>query len=294
MPHTHSTSFPIRYYECDAYGHVNNSNYLRFMTEAAFNASAAVGYDAEKYDQLGHIWLPREKEVEFIKPLKYGDTAKVTTWVEDFRRVRSRRAYEFRVAGSDEVVARGHTEWVYLNLQTQRPATIPKDMMAAFFPEGLPEKAAARRRFPTPPKEPEGKFVSQRKVAWGDIDPAQHVNNARYLNFLEDAGLEVGVKFGVPLKQLLQDGYAWVARRLHIEYRLQARLDDMLEITTYLSNMKRASCIRNYAIRDADTGELVCQAYIHWAFIEIESERPVRIPQYIIDSFAPNLSAEDI
>ena len=28
-------AFPVRFYECDAYGHVNNTHYLRYMQEAA-------------------------------------------------------------------------------------------------------------------------------------------------------------------------------------------------------------------------------------------------------------------
>ena len=54
MPLTNTTKFRVRYVECDAYGHVNNANYLRYMQEAAFAASAAVGYDVRRYDEIGN------------------------------------------------------------------------------------------------------------------------------------------------------------------------------------------------------------------------------------------------
>lgn len=54
--------FRIRHYECDAYGHVNHANYLRYMQEAAFDASAAVGYDFEHYRAMGRLWLVRETD----------------------------------------------------------------------------------------------------------------------------------------------------------------------------------------------------------------------------------------
>ena len=73
MPLTNTTKFRVRYVECDAYGHVNNANYLRYMQEAAFNASAAVGYDVKRYDEIGQYWLVRETEIEYFKPLMYGD-----------------------------------------------------------------------------------------------------------------------------------------------------------------------------------------------------------------------------
>ena len=41
MALTHERTFRVRHYECDSYGHVNHANYLRYMQEAAFDASAA-------------------------------------------------------------------------------------------------------------------------------------------------------------------------------------------------------------------------------------------------------------
>jgi Acyl-ACP thioesterase len=51
MPLTHLEKFKVRYTECDQYGHVNNANYLRYMQEAAFGASADAGYDFARYDE---------------------------------------------------------------------------------------------------------------------------------------------------------------------------------------------------------------------------------------------------
>ena len=96
MPLTHVRTFRVRHYECDAYGHVNYANYLRYMQEAAFDASAAAGYDLDRYEAMGRHWLVRETDIEYLRPLRYGDTVQVKTWVADFRRIRSRRAYEFR------------------------------------------------------------------------------------------------------------------------------------------------------------------------------------------------------
>src|SRR5512143_921083 len=154
MPITNTTRFRVRYVECDAYGHVNNANYLRYMQEAAFNASAAVGYDVKRYDELGQYWLVRETEIEYFKPLMYGDEFEIVTWVADFRRVRSRRKYEFRKPGSDGLLARGMTDWVYLDLVTQRPTTVPPEMVQAFLPEGESIVTQARESFPAPPAPP--------------------------------------------------------------------------------------------------------------------------------------------
>src|SRR5574341_595828 len=84
MPLTHPRAFRVRHYECDAYGHVNAVNYVRYMQEAAFDASAAAGYDLARYDRMGKLWLVRDTEIEYLAPLRYGDTVEITTWVADF------------------------------------------------------------------------------------------------------------------------------------------------------------------------------------------------------------------
>ena len=62
----HNSEFQVRFYECDAYGHVNHSNYFRYMQEAAFAASDAAGFPDEEYQRLGVIWLIRDTEVEYL------------------------------------------------------------------------------------------------------------------------------------------------------------------------------------------------------------------------------------
>lgn len=290
MPLTHTRSFPVRYYECDAYAHLNNGNYLRYMQEAAFDASNAAGYDHDRYQQLGAIWLIRDTEVEFLRPLRYGDTAEVKTWVGDFGSVRSRRMYEFYQAGSQELYARGSTDWVFLDVETFQPTAIPAEVKAGFFPEGLPEEASRRDRFPAPPPASPGVVTLNRKVAWSDLDPTGHVNNAQYLAYLDDAGTLAAESYGWSLPRLLEEGHGWVARRLRIEYLLQARLGEELVISTYLSDMKSASCIRHYLIHYAGGKELVARAYVQWAFVEIATHRPARIPAQLVEDFAPNIS----
>ncbi len=288
-PLTHQRDFRVRFYECDAYGHVNYSNYLRYMQEAAFDASAAAGYGQSEYDRLGQTWLIRETEVEYLQSLYQDDTLSIKTWVEDFRRVRSRRAYEFRRAGEEQLVARASTDWVYLDMETHRPATIPPEMVAAFYPEGSPPPPPRRPAFPDP-TSPAGVVRLPIRVAWGDIDPAQHVNNARYLGYIEEAGVAAAAAHGWPLTRLLEQGFGWVARRLRIEYRQQARFGEQLEVVTFLSALRRASSTRHYLICRAESREMVARASIEWAFVEIASGRPARIPAQLQQDFAPNLS----
>ena len=290
MPLTHVRTFRVRHYECDAYGHVNYANYLRYMQEAAFDASAAAGYDLSRYEVMGRHWLVRETDIEYLRPLRYGDSVQVKTWVVDFRRIRSRRAYEFRRVGSGELVARAHTDWVFLDSATWRPAPIPPEMMAAFFPEGLPDPAPPRPRFPSAPPPPPGVFRLRRRVEWRDIDTAQHVNNAAYLAYLEDCGVQVAAAHGWPMSRMQAEGFAIVARRHRIEYRQPAALDDELELATWISDVKRATAIRHYTVTRVGDGALLARARTLWVWVDQKTGRPIRIPGAFLADFAPNIA----
>jgi acyl-CoA thioester hydrolase len=290
MPLTYTRTFRVRHYECDVYGHVNHANYLRYMQEAAFDASAAAGYDLACYAAMGCQWLIRETEVEYLRPLRYGDSVQVKTWVADFRHVRSRRAYEFRHAGSGELVARACTDWAFMDASSGQPAEIPFEMRAAFFPEGAPEARPPRERFPSGPPPPPGAFRQRRRVEWRDIDQARHVNNAVYLSYIEDCGMQMAAAYGWPLARMTEEGVAIVARQHRIAYRQPAVMDDELELTTWISDVKRSTAVRHSAIVRLVDDTLLVQARTVHVGVDPRTGEPIPIPQAFLADFAPSLS----
>ncbi len=280
--------FRIRQYECDAYGHLNNVNYLRFMQESAIEASAAVGFDIARYTAIGHHWLVHETEVEFLRPVEYGDTLEVKTWVIDFRRVRSRRAYELRSLSTGELAARGLTDWVYLHTATGVPALIPSEMLAAFLPEATsaaPPRPSRRERYPPAPP---GAFKLRRRVTFQDLDGIGHVNNAVYLAYVEDCGFQVGAAYGWPATRLWAEGCAIWPRRHRIRYHAPAQLDDEIETATWLSDVRRATALRHYTVSRVPDGTLLAEVHTLYAWVDRATGRPIRIPPQLIADFAAN------
>lgn len=289
MPLTHTRTFRIRYYECDAYGHLNNANYLRFMQEAAFDASAAAGFGPERYAALNRIWLVYTTDIEYLHPVRFNDVVEVKTWVSDFQRARSRRAYEFRLAGSDDLVARAHSDWVFLDTVTNRPTPIPPELKQAFFPEGVPARFPANERFPSAPPPPPGVFKTHRRVTWRDIDSAQIVNNPVYLEYIEECGFQAVAAHGWPVERMSAHGFAIFIRRHQIQYQQPARLDDELEVATWASGVRRSTAIRHYTIQRLNDGELLARIDSLGVWIDLATGRPIRIPAEFIADFAPNL-----
>jgi acyl-CoA thioester hydrolase len=288
-PLTHIREFRVRHYECDAFGHLNNTNYLRYMQETAFDASAAAGYDRQKYDQLGCYWLIRETDIKYLKPAQYGDTLAVKTWVVDFRRVRSRRVYEFTLTTTGEIIAKAVTDWVYLESDSGSPVRIPTEIINAFFPKGAPDNRPPRQKFPLAPPPPAGKFEMQLLVKWQDLDPIQHVNNAVYLDYINECGMQVIAAYNWPIKRMLEEGHAFWILRHQIQYKQQALMGDDLEITTWLSNARSSTATRHYQIKRKSDGAVIANIHSLGVWIDLTSGRPQHFPENLLEDFAPNL-----
>lgn len=149
MPEIFEISFPLRYYECDILGHLNNASYFKFMQEAAFAASASVGYGRARYTQMDRAWIIHESKINYLKPVYYGQELVIRTWVSDMRRVRSLRQYEFLVG--DTLVAQAYTDWVFLDRTSMRPTEIPEEVQMAYLPEKLPQNGQDREKYPRTP-----------------------------------------------------------------------------------------------------------------------------------------------
>ena len=286
-PVVHKRTFRVRHYECDAYGHVNNANYIRYMQETAFDASAAVGYDQARYDELGTLWLVRETRIEYLQPLVYGDSVTVTTWVGDFRRVRSRRFYDFHHSETGERVAHASTDWVYLDAERGRPRSVPPAMVEAFWPGGPPDESTRREKFPEPPDPPPGVYTLRKRVEWRDIDPAGHMNNAVYFNYIEDCGTQVAAAYGWPMSRIQDEGFALIARRHRMAYHRPAYFGDEVAVSTWVSDVKRSTATRHYTLtRD---GELLARCRTLWVWMDLERGRPMRVPEHFLADFAANI-----
>lgn len=83
-------------------------------------------------EAAGATWVVRSHKVEYLRPAFAGDHVKALTWVVKFRRVRSLRRYKFVRAMDDTVLAKGETEWVFVDAGTGRPRAIPDDVVRAF------------------------------------------------------------------------------------------------------------------------------------------------------------------
>ena len=115
----------------DVNGHVNNVAYVQWMQDVAIQHAAA-SISESVLREIGGAWVARSHHIEYLRPAFAGDEIEARTWIADLRRVRAQRRYQFVRTSDGAVLAKGETDWVFIDAATGRPRSIPEEIKAAF------------------------------------------------------------------------------------------------------------------------------------------------------------------
>lgn len=114
----------------DENGHVNNVVYVQWMQDIAVEHYASIGgIEAQGPDST---WVIRKHSVEYFLPAFAGEEIEIRTWVEDLRKVRSLRMYEFVRKSDGKVLVKGETDWVFMDTKTGKIKAIPVEVEGIF------------------------------------------------------------------------------------------------------------------------------------------------------------------
>jgi acyl-CoA thioester hydrolase len=123
--------FTVSEQAVDENGHVNNVMYVQWMQDAAVRHYEAMGGRQITID-IGATWVVRSHKVEYLRPAFAGERLKVETWVANMRRVRSLRRYRFLRAADEQVLVRGETDWVFVDVNSGAPRAVPAEVSRLF------------------------------------------------------------------------------------------------------------------------------------------------------------------
>ena len=128
------------------------------------------------------------------------------------------------------------------------------------------------------------------KVRGYHLDVYQHVNNARYLEFLEDARWEYLEDSG-DIELFEKMGLAWVIVNININYRNSASMGHELAIDTGLSKVGNSSAIFHQKIWLKDTDTLIADADITFVILNQKTGKAVKIEGEVRERMLAHLNA---
>ncbi len=116
------------------------------------------------------------------------------------------------------------------------------------------------------------------------VDLYGHVNNTRYLEFLEEARWQFA-EGHLDLKKWQEQGIGFSIVNININYRSPAFMDDVLQISTQLAKLGKTSGTIRHKIVHKGTKKVVTDADITFVMVNAAKNKPVPITGELRDAF---------
>jgi len=128
--------------DIDAYGHVNNSVYLRWLDETAWAHSTALGISPEDCVRLARGMVVWKSQLNYLAPAFAGDGLEIATWLVFIDgRLRADRRFQILRPADGRTLLRGLIHYVCADLESGRPKRMPPEFLDRYRPH--PEVARA-------------------------------------------------------------------------------------------------------------------------------------------------------
>ena len=246
LPHSRDETFCVRAYESGVDNRVTLPVYCNYLQEIAGNHARELGLGIHELQEAGFTWMLARLRLVVDAYAPWRGQVHVRTWPSGTRgRLTALRDFVARGDGGD-VLLRGVSEWLYMDMHTLKPARLPP-AFAALAPEGTPRAGVP---------DADGKMPALTETAWSasltvrrsDHDFNNHVNNAHYVEWALEC---------------LPD--AWIetrrVRELDIVYRAAARWGDTVVSEAAQENADTLL----HGIRRTPDGMLLASAKTVWS-----------------------------
>ena len=118
-----------------------------------------------------------------------------------------------------------------------------------------------------------------------EIDELNHAGNYQYIKWMQHAAIAHSTANGWSPEEYDKLGAGWMVRSHHITYLKPAFEGNSIIIKTWVSNMRPATSLRCYEIRN-DKGLILAKAETDWVFVNYDKQKATRIPGEVASCFA--------
>ncbi len=129
------------------------------------------------------------------------------------------------------------------------------------------------------------------EVRWRDLDALNHVNNAVYFTYLEQARFQYLQELG--LVPDIPSGIGMILADAHCRFESPLALGERVTVYIRVSELRRSSFIFQYRVEGED-GRLAAEARTAQVCYDYEEQHPIPIPdewRETIVHFEPGLSS---
>jgi Predicted thioesterase len=129
-------------------------------------------------------------------------------------------------------------------------------------------------------------FVTAFKVGDEHIDRLEHMNNAVYLTFMEQAAWHHTEALGIGWQTYVDLDAVCVVHRHELDYLMPAYHGDELEVATWIAeNDGRLKMWRAFQMRRTSDGRTIFRARSQYVTVKMSNGRACRMPQSFVGTY---------
>lgn len=125
------------------------------------------------------------------------------------------------------------------------------------------------------------------RVRYADTDQMKFVYNGKYFEYFEVGRTEMMREKGLPYSLIEKSGYRMPVRKAFLKFKNPAYYDELLEVETRVEKLPELRVHIDHTIRSKERDVMIVEGYIELIFIDMESGKPVRPPEFFIQAIKP-------
>ena len=125
---------------------------------------------------------------------------------------------------------------------------------------------------------PEFRFYHPVEVRYGDLDPQGHLNNAKYLTYMEQARIHYLKHLGLWKEGSFLD-VGIILADFHITFRAAVQFGQAVRVGMRVGRMGNKSLDSYYVMEDADSGQALAEASAVLVAYDYREGRSIPIPE---------------
>jgi acyl-ACP thioesterase len=176
-------TLPVRFTSIDRSDRLTLSSIFQYFQEAAICHAENLGVGREDMARTGQVWILSRMSVQVDRRPRFCETVTVRSWPRGGEKLFALRDYDIRDS-ADIPVVKARSGWIIIDMEKRRPLR-PQSIM-----DTLPLNAGVDALKTSPVGLEERANLLQaaiRGAFYTDIDYNGHVNNVRYIQWIEDA-----------------------------------------------------------------------------------------------------------
>jgi acyl-ACP thioesterase len=175
--------FCIRFWDVDKTDQLTLAGTFDFFQEAAIAHAEHLGVGKKVLDEKQQAWILSRMSVLIERRPRKDEKITIRTWPRGPEKLFVLRDYD--LLGEDNaVIVRGRSAWLVLDMEKHRPLRPQPIVEHMPLNEGLNALPDGAQGIDA---EHDLVKVYERQAAYSDIDYNGHVNNARYIQWIQDA-----------------------------------------------------------------------------------------------------------